>query len=90
MRATCLATLLACAGCERESSGLTIDMETLRRLDPETTAGITWEESYGTVMVTVIDRYGDGHMHHMIPGDATRAQVLEVLRQKQAELERRK
>ena len=83
-----LANFLGCTGCARESPVFALDIETLRQLDPETTAGIIYEENSGTLLVTVIDKHGDGHMHRLVLGDATRAAALDVLRQKQAELER--
>jgi len=81
--------LLCCTGCARESSAFTLDIEALRQLSPETTAGITYEEDRGTVFVTVIDKHGDGHIHRLVLGDVTRAQALELLDQKQAELGQR-
>jgi hypothetical protein len=65
-------------------------METLRQLSPETTAGINYEVDGGTVFVTVIDKHGDGHIHRLVLGDATRQQALELLGQKQTELGNRK
>ena len=81
--------LLSCTGCARESSTFTLDIEALRQLSPETMAGITYEEDRGTVFVTVIDKHGDGHIHRLVLGDVTRAQALELLGQKQAELGQR-
>jgi hypothetical protein len=90
----CLAVLallsLGCGGCARKSAEFTLDMEALRQLSPETTAGITYEESPGGVRVTIIDKHGDGHVHRLLLGDLTQAQALELLRSKQAELEQRK
>jgi hypothetical protein len=77
---------LHCTGCARESSAFTLDIEELRQLSPETTAGITYEERRGSVFVTVIDKHGDGHMHRLVLGNATRTQALELLEQKQAEM----
>jgi hypothetical protein len=81
---------LSCIGCARKSSAFTLDIEALRQLSPETTAGITFEEDRGTVFVTVIDKHGDGHLHRLVLGDVTRAQALELLGRKQAELGQRK
>jgi hypothetical protein len=72
------------------SSVFTIDMETVRQLSAETTARVTYEEARGTVFVTVIDKHGDGHVHRLVLGDATRTQALELLGRKQAELAQRK
>ncbi|HUQ30523.1 MAG TPA: hypothetical protein VM095_00310 [Pyrinomonadaceae bacterium] len=81
--------ILGLAGCARESSAFTLEIDALRQLSPESTAGITYEERRGTMYVTVIDKHGDGHVHRLILGDVTRAQALELLGQKQAELGRR-
>ena len=78
--------IMTCAGCARESPAFTLDIEALRQLGPETTAGITYEEDRGTIFVTVIDKHGDGHIHRLILGDVTREQALGLLDKKQAEL----
>jgi hypothetical protein len=84
--ASLLALFLYCTGCARESSAFPLDIEALRQLSPETTAGITYEEGGGTVFVTIVDKHGDGHIHRLVLGDVTRAQALELLGQKKAEL----
>jgi hypothetical protein len=84
-----LVLFMWCTGCARESSAFTLDIAALRQLSPESTAGITYEEDRGTVFVTVIDKHGDGHIHRLVLGDVTRAQALELLGQKQAELRQR-
>ena len=88
--ASVLVLFLCCIGCARESSAFTLDIEALRQLNPETTAGITYEEDRGIVFVTVVDKHGDGHIHRLVLGDVTRAQALELLRQKKAELGQRR
>jgi hypothetical protein len=88
--AALIALFLGCLGCAQESSTFTLDIETLRQLSPENTAGITYDEDEGTLLVTVIDKHGDGHIHRLLLGDMTRPQALELLRKKRAELEQRK
>ena len=83
-----LVIFLFFAGCARESSAFTLDVEALRQLSPETAAGITYEENRATVYVTVIDKHGDAHRHRLIVGNVTRAQAIELLRQKKTELGR--
>ena len=83
-------SLSFCPGCTRTPSDFTLDIATLERLNPETTAGITYEEKDGVLLVSVVDRYGDGHVHRLELGDLTRAQARELLRQKQIELGRGK
>lgn len=73
-------------GCARDVPDVfVLTREQVRALDPETTAGITYEETDGAIFVTVIDRYGDGHLHRFILGDLTRAEALDLLARKQAE-----
>jgi len=81
--------LLVVCGCARESPAFTLDVEMLAKLGPETTAGITYEEKGDELFVLVTDRYGDGHTHRLVLGNATRAQALELLRKKQIELQRK-
>ena len=85
-----LVLFFGCAGCARESAEFTLDLDALRQLSPETTAGITYEEEGGAVLVTVIDKHGDGHIHRLLLGDLTKTQALDLLAQKQDELERRR
>jgi hypothetical protein len=79
-----------CTGESQDSSPFTLTIEALRQLSPETTAGFTYEEDGDAILVTVIDRYGDGHIHRLILGDLTKAEALDLLMQKQAEFGRRK
>jgi predicted amidohydrolase len=82
--------LLSGIGCGRQSPAFTLDIETLRELSPETTAGISYEVDDGTVLVTVIDKHGDGHIHRLVLGNTASSQALKLLDEKQAELGRRK
>jgi hypothetical protein len=86
--AVCLAIVIVCTGCAGEASGPGLDIETLRRLDASNTTTLMFEERNGDIFVTVVDKSGDGHIHTLIPDTGmTSAQALELLRQKQAELE---
>lgn len=92
LRSTLFAALVvfasSCTDNAQDSSPFILTMEELRQLSPETTAGFTYEVERGAILVTLIDRYGDGHIHRLILGDLTRAQALDLLAQKQAEFER--
>ena len=88
--AVLLVLCFGCAGCARESPEFTLDLDALRQLSPQTTEGITYEEEGGVVLVTVIDKHGDGHIHRLLLGDLTKTQALDLLAQKQDELERRR
>jgi hypothetical protein len=88
--AVLLVLFSGCGGCARESPEFTLDLDALRQLSPENTAGITFAEEGGVVFVTVIDKHGDGHLHRLLLGDLTKTQAFDLLEQKQGELERRK
>ena len=82
--------VLGCSGNAQDSSAFTLTVEALRQLSPETTAGFTYEEDRGAILVTVIDKYGDAHIHRLVLGGLTRAEALALLAQKQAEFRRGK
>jgi hypothetical protein len=83
----CLAVFLGCTSCAPQPSGPSLDMETLRLLDPYSTRAIEFEERGGNILVTVVDKYGDAHVHHLVLGEGeSRTQALELLRRKQDEL----
>jgi hypothetical protein len=88
--ATLVGIFLGCTGCARQSSAFTLDIETLRHLSPEDAAGIAFEEDEGVLLVTVTDKYGDSHIHRLSLEGSSRAKAIELLGQKQLELQRRK
>jgi hypothetical protein len=88
--ATFVVLFLACTACERETSAFPLTVETLRTLNPENTAGISYEVDDDVVFVTVTDKYLDAHIHRLFLGNLTRTQAIELLKQKQLELEQRK
>jgi len=89
--AASLAALVALlAACAREPTEFPLDAETLRRLNSENTAAIHYHEEGGALLVTVIDRSGDAHVHRLIAKDLTLSQSLDLLERKQAELQQRK
>lgn len=49
---------------------------------------ILFEENGPHILVTLIDKYGDGHIFVLNHADLSRTQALETLKRKQAELER--
>jgi hypothetical protein len=78
---------LAIVGCKGQSSAFPLSLQTVRDLNPTDTAQITFQEQGGEIFVTVVDKSGDGHIHKLSRGTNSPQQALEILRQKQRELE---
>jgi hypothetical protein len=78
---------LAVVGCNGRSSAFPLSLQTVRELTPTNTAQITFQEHGGEIFVTVVDKSGDGHIHKLSRGTNSPLQALEILRQKQTELE---
>lgn len=77
---------MGCTGCAREPQAFPLDIETIRQLNATNTAAISYEVAHDAVLVTVIDKYRDAHIHRLTLGDMPQAQAIELLKQKQAEL----
>jgi hypothetical protein len=75
------------AGCARESPMFKLDVAALGQMKPGDKQRIMFEESKGKLLVTVADRYGDGHVYEFVHPTLTREQALDLLRRKQADLE---
>lgn len=87
---TCSALLLGAVGCKPQSSAMPLTLQAVRQFDPTNTAQISFEERGGEIVVSVIDKYGDGHIHKLICEGTPKQQALELLKQKQTELETRR
>ena len=86
-----LALCLGAAGCGRQqSSAFPLNVETVRQFSPTNTAQISFQERGEEIFVTVVDKHGDGHIHKLGYEGISRQQALELLKQKQAELEARR
>jgi len=86
-----LALCLGAAGCgPHQSSAFPLSVETVRQLSPTNTAQISFQEHGGEILVTVVDKSGDSHIHRLNYEGISRQQALELLKQKQAELETRR
>jgi hypothetical protein len=59
-------------------------------MNPTNTAQISFEERGGEIFVTVVDKYGDGHIHKLSYEGISKQKALEMLKQKQTELETRR
>jgi hypothetical protein len=79
-----LVILVSAAGCNRNSSAMPLDLQTLHQLNPTNTSKILYKEVGGDIMVTVIDKHGDAHIHRLSFEGSTRSEALELLRQKGA------
>ena len=82
---------LCAAGCGRQqSSAFPLSVETVRQMSATNTAQISFQERGEEIFVTVVDKHGDGHIHKLSFEGISRQQALELLKQKQTELETRR
>ena len=82
------ALCLGATGCrQQQSSAFPLSVETVRQMSPTNTAQISFQERDGEIFVTVVDKLGDGHIHKLSYEGISRQQALELLKQKQTELE---
>ena len=77
---------LAISGCKPEGSAFPLTIETLQRLTPENTSSIAFQERDGDILVSVTDKYGDGHVHRLVLGSTSKEVAIRLLQQKQAEI----
>jgi hypothetical protein len=59
-------------------------------MSPTNTAQMSFQERDGGIFVTVVDKSGDGHIHKLSYEGISKQQALELLKQKQTELETRR
>jgi hypothetical protein len=85
----CLGLLLWGAGCKGKwaSSARPLTIESVRQMSPTNSPRIFFEQRGGEIFVLVVDKYGDAHVHQLIYQGMSKPQVLELLKQKQKELE---
>ena len=85
-----LALCLGAAGCgQHQSLAFPLSLETVRQLSATNTAQISFQERGKEIFVTVVDKHGDGHIHKLSYEGISRQQALDLLKQKQTELETR-
>ena len=80
------AMVAAMAACKRGPSGFPLNMATVQQID---SGSLTFEERGGKITVSVVDRFGDAHLHVLNHEGISRKDALDVLKAKQKELERR-
>ncbi len=88
--AACAGLMLGGWGCgprSTASSAIPLTMQSLREITPTNSTHISFEEKGGEIFVSVADRFGDAHIHKLIYEGISRQQALEILKQKQTELE---
>lgn len=79
--------LLSVAGCgDRYRALPTITLETVQQLSRDDTHYLSYEIEDDQILVTVVDRHGDGHVLRLAPGRLAPAEAVERLDRKQAEL----
>lgn len=88
--AVCSALCLGVIGCKSQASAFPLSLETVRKLDPTNTIQISYEENGGEIFVSITDKGGDCHIHKLSYEGISKQQALEILKQKQAELETRR
>ena len=85
----CSALCLGAVGCTGKSPSFPLSLETVRQLSFSNTTQFSFEERDGDLFVSVTDRHGDSHIHHLELGTISKPHALELLKQKQAELKSR-
>ena len=88
--AACAGLLMGGAGCKPRStasSAIPLTIQSVRQMSPTNATHISCEERGGEIFVSVTDRFGDAHIHKLTYEGISRQQALEVLKQKQTELE---
>ena len=74
-------------GCKPRSSASPLTIQSVREIEPVNRTQISFEEKGGEIFVSVIDKYGDTHLHRLTYEGVSKEQALEILKQKKAELE---
>ena len=85
--AVCSVLCLGVTGCSEQSSAFPLSLQQVRQMSPTNSMHISFEERGGKIFVSVIDKFGDSHIHNLDFSGVTKQQALEVLKQKQTELE---
>ena len=75
-----LALSLGAEGCAPKASGFPLDVQTIAGLTSDNTAQISYVESSAGILVTIIDKSGDSHVHQLTLAGMSRQQALEILR----------
>lgn len=78
--------LLCLCACDKETSAFPLALSDVQKMNAANTGQIEFEERGGEIFVTVIDKYGDGHIHLLNHEGVSHQDALSLLRQKQSEL----
>ena len=84
--AVCSVLCLGMTGCREQASAFPLSLQQVRQMSPTNSMHISFEERGGKIFVSVIDKFGDSHIHNLDFGGVTKQQALEVLKRKQTEL----
>ncbi|MEI8064309.1 MAG: hypothetical protein WCH84_09620 [Verrucomicrobiota bacterium] len=80
-----LAVLSGAAGCQEKPSAFPLNLATVEQVH---SGRLSFKERGDEIFVSVIDRFGDGHIHILNYQGQTKPRALEALRKKQTELEK--
>ena len=80
---------LGAVGCTGKSSAFPLSVQQVRQMSPANSTHISFEERSGEIFVSVTDKLGDSHIHKLELGTLSKQQALDLLKQKQMELETR-
>jgi hypothetical protein len=87
--AVCLAVCFGVAGCTKNVPAFPLSVQQVQQLSPTNSTRISFEERGGEIFVSVTDKFDDSHIHKLQPGTLSKQQAVEILKQKQIELETR-
>ena len=77
--------LTGAAGCKEKSSAFPLNLATVEKTHD---GRISFEEKRGEIFVYLTDRFGDCHIHLLDYHGVSKEKALEILKAKQAELEK--
>lgn len=89
MIARCALAIVACiaiSGCREEPQGFPLTVDTLQQLTPDNTTALSFRQSGGEILVSITDKYGDGHDHILLLGTTPKGTAIQLLEQKQVEI----
>ena len=85
----CSALCLGATGCAGTSSGFPLSLQQVQQMSPVNSTNISFEERDVEIFVSVTGKVGDRHIHKLELGAGSKQQALDILKQKQIELETR-
>jgi hypothetical protein len=79
--------LMLMSGCNLEPSGFPLSIATVQKMD---SGSIEFEEQHGKIVVRVVDKFCDCHIHVLNHDGMTKERAVTILRVKQQELKDKK